>query len=62
MISEIGGFYCATGFSGHGFQHGPAVGRILSELILDRKTPFDLGPFSYDRFKKCKKTTEMITV
>jgi sarcosine oxidase subunit beta len=62
MISEIEGFYCATGFSGHGFQHGPAVGRILSELILDRKTAFDLGPFSYDRFKKCKKTTEMITV
>ena len=61
-IPEIEGFYCATGFSGHGFQHGPAVGRILSELILDGKTEFDLSPFSCDRFKKCKKTTELITV
>ena len=61
-IPEIKGFFCATGFSGHGFQHGPAVGRILSELILDRNTSFNLSPFNYDRFKKCKKTTELITV
>ena len=61
-IPDIKGFFCATGFSGHGFQHGPAVGRILSELILDGETSFDLAPFSYDRFKKCQKTTELITV
>jgi sarcosine oxidase subunit beta len=61
-IPEIKGFICATGFSGHGFQHGPAVGRILSELILEGKTSFNLDSFSYGRFKKCKKTTEMITV
>ncbi len=61
-ITGIIGFFCATGFSGHGFQHGPAVGRILSELILDGTTSFNLSPFSYDRFKKCKKTTELITV
>ncbi len=59
---ETEGFFCATGFSGHGFQHGPAVGRILSELILDGKTGFDLSPFVFDRFKKCIKTTELITV
>lgn len=61
-IPGIKGFFCATGFSGHGFQHGPAVGRILSELILDRNTSFNISPFNYDRFKKCKKTTELITV
>ncbi len=49
MLS-LGGFFCAVGFSGHGFQHGPAVGRILSELILDGRTDFDLAPFSFDRF------------
>ncbi len=48
--SEVEGFYCAIGFSGHGFQHGPPVGRILSQLIIDGKTLFDLSPFSYDRF------------
>ena len=61
-IPGIKGFFCATGFSGHGFQHGPAVGRILSELILDGTTQFDLSPFSFDRFQKDKKTTEWITV
>jgi sarcosine oxidase subunit beta len=46
------GFYCAIGFSGHGFQQAPTVGRILSELILDGRTDFDLSPFRYDRFDK----------
>ncbi len=49
-IPGIEGFYCAIGFSGHGFQHGPAVGRILSDLISDGRTQFDLTPFSPDRF------------
>jgi sarcosine oxidase subunit beta len=61
-IPEIEGFFCATGFSGHGFQHGPAVGRILSELILDGTTRFDISPFRYGRFNKCQKTKELITV
>jgi sarcosine oxidase subunit beta len=49
---SLRGFFCAVGFSGHGFQHGPAVGRILSELISRGRTDFDLTPFSFDRFKK----------
>jgi sarcosine oxidase subunit beta len=47
---SLDGFFCAVGFSGHGFQHGPPVGRILSELILDGRTDFDLTPFAHDRF------------
>jgi sarcosine oxidase subunit beta len=65
IIGEIPGakgFFCATGFSGHGFQHGPAVGRIISEIIVDGTTSFNLMPFRYDRFDKCEKTTEWITV
>jgi sarcosine oxidase subunit beta len=46
------GLFCAIGFSGHGFQQAPTVGRILSELILDGQTSFDLSPFVYDRFDK----------
>lgn len=57
-IKEAEGFYCAVGFSGHGFQHGPPVGRILSELILDRHSHFDLDPFSPDRFNNIKEKGE----
>lgn len=58
MMSQVKGFFCTIGFSGHGFQHGPAVGRILSELILDGYTDFDLTPFAYDRFGKIKEGGE----
>jgi sarcosine oxidase subunit beta len=44
------GLFCAIGFSGHGFQQSPTVGRILSELILDGETDFDLSPYAHDRF------------
>ena len=49
---DIEGLYCAVGFSGHGFQQAPAVGRLLSELVLDGQTDFDMTPFAYDRFEK----------
>lgn len=57
-IPEIQGFFCAVGFSGHGFQHGPAVGRILAELIAAGKTDFDLKPFAHDRFEKIRGKSE----
>jgi FAD-dependent oxidoreductase domain-containing protein 1 len=40
-------FFIAAGFSGHGLQQAPAVGRGLSEVMLDgRYTTIDLGPLS----------------
>jgi FAD-dependent oxidoreductase domain-containing protein 1 len=39
----IRGLYLATGFSGHGFQQCPAVGRYLSELILGKTPTLDLS-------------------
>jgi sarcosine oxidase subunit beta len=40
----------ATGFSGHGFLQGPAVGEILRDLVLG-STPFvDVSALSVDRF------------
>lgn len=42
--------YIATGFSGHGIQQAPAVGRAISELILDGTfTTIDLTRLGYDR-------------
>ncbi len=46
------GLFGAIGFSGHGFQQAPTVGRILSELVLDGETDFDLSPFAHDRFDR----------
>ena len=40
---RLEGLYLATGFSGHGFQQAPAVGRYLSELILGLKPTLDLS-------------------
>ena len=33
--APVEGLWLANGFSGHGFQHAPVVGKILSELIVD---------------------------
>jgi len=47
---EIRGFYMAIGFSGHGFQQAPAVGKAMSELIrLGRYETVDVSPLNYDR-------------
>jgi len=46
---ELNGLYLANGFSGHGLQQGPAVGRYLSELILKKPLSLDLSIFSPQR-------------
>jgi FAD-dependent oxidoreductase domain-containing protein 1 len=46
---ELKGLYLANGFSGHGLQQGPAVGRYLSELILEKPLSLDLSIFSPQR-------------
>ena len=53
------GVYLACGFSGHGFMHSPAVGRIMAELILNGKTSFhDIDLFNLERFKNPVQITE----
>ena len=43
-------FYHAFGFSGHGFQLGPAVGRTLAERIVTGASQISLDAFSIGRF------------
>ncbi|WP_267644212.1 NAD(P)/FAD-dependent oxidoreductase [Haloarchaeobius amylolyticus] len=48
----IPGFVNAIGFSGHGFQHAPAVGQLVAELVLDGEASLvDIGALSSDRFE-----------
>ncbi len=52
-IPELEGFYCIGGFSGHGFQHGPACGLLLAEEILDGQAhTLDISPLHIDRFRE----------
>jgi sarcosine oxidase, subunit beta len=46
----VEGLFLINGFSGHGFQHSPAAGRILADVIAGRDPGFDLSPFAADRF------------
>jgi sarcosine oxidase subunit beta len=46
------GLFHAFGFSGHGFQLGPATGAVLAELILDGTTPTPIAAFDIGRFAK----------
>ena len=48
----VGGLYLINGFSGHGFQHSPAAGRILADVIAGRDPHFDLTPFAPGRFAR----------
>ena len=43
-------FLYATGFSGHGFLQGPAVGEILRDLVLGREPFVDVSPLAVERF------------
>jgi glycine/D-amino acid oxidase-like deaminating enzyme len=46
---DIKGLYLANGFSGHGLQQAPAVGRYLTELIVGIQPTLDLSIFSPQR-------------
>jgi glycine/D-amino acid oxidase-like deaminating enzyme len=55
---ELRGLYLANGFSGHGLQQAPAVGRYLTELILDLPISLDLGIFTPQRIIEKKPLSE----
>lgn len=51
------GLFHAFGFSGHGFQLGPAMGAVLTELILDGATPTPIAAFDIGRFASLTRLT-----
>jgi glycine/D-amino acid oxidase-like deaminating enzyme len=46
---ELRGFFVVNGFSGHGLQQAPAVGRYIAELITERRPTLDLSIFGPER-------------
>jgi len=53
LIGEARGvsrFIYATGFSGHGFLLGPAVGEVLRDLVMGHTPAVDVSRFDVERF------------
>lgn len=50
QAGDLANFYVATGFSGHGLQQAPAVGRGIAELIVHGAyRTLDLGDLGFER-------------
>ena len=49
-VADVEGFWCACGFSGHGFMQAPAVGLVLAQLLVEGRAEVDVRPFCHDRF------------
>jgi len=55
LIGEARGvsrFIYATGFSGHGFLLGPAVGEVLRDLVMGNTPAVDVSGFDVERFAR----------
>jgi sarcosine oxidase subunit beta len=61
-VADVPGLFLINGFSGHGFQHSPAAGRILADVIAGRDPAFDLTPFALERFARTVATGERYVV
>lgn len=61
--TQVENFIFVNGFSGHGFQQSPAMGRGTAELITyGEYRALDLNPFNYDRIEKGEKFVEKAVI
>ena len=52
-VPHIEGYFLVTGFSGHGFMHGPVAGLLTAEYIVDgRPQTLDVSMLDYGRFEE----------
>ena len=57
--TQVENFIFVNGFSGHGFQQSPAIGRGTAELIAyGEYRELDLSPFNYERIVRNEKFVE----
>jgi sarcosine oxidase, subunit beta len=51
--TSVEGVVVAAGFSGHGFQHGPIVGKVVAEVVVGgRARSVDVSALTADRFDR----------
>lgn len=61
--TQVENFIFVNGFSGHGFQQSPAMGRGTAEFITyGAYRALDLTPFHYDRIEKGEKFIEKAVI
>ena len=61
--TEVENFIFVNGFSGHGFQQSPAMGRGTAELITyGEYRALDLTPFNYARIERGEKFVEKAVI
>ena len=51
-VAGLDGLFLANGFSGHGFQHAPIVGKIIAELVTGRPPTVDVSALCLERFAR----------
>ncbi len=49
-MPNLKGLFHASGFSGHGIVQSPAIGLIMSQLILDGESTYDCASIEADRY------------
>ena len=61
--TKVENFIFANGFSGHGFQQSPAIGRGLAELITyGEYRSIDLSPLTFQRIEENKPLLEKAVI
>lgn len=48
---DLYGLTVATGMCGHGFGIGPAIGRVMADMMTHHPVGYDLSRFRFDRFR-----------
>jgi glycine/D-amino acid oxidase-like deaminating enzyme len=50
QIDSLPGLFMASGFSGHGFGLGPGAGKLMADIVTNKKPCVDPSPFRFSRF------------
>ena len=51
-VEGVEGFWCACGFSGHGFMQAPAAALLLAQQLTSGECDLDISAFSHTRFAR----------